>query len=78
MREGRASRTAEQNALFRALESSRRLHQRVCDDPLARHFLRWPFALVVGVAAIPGGATSVRISIDGGQVSDSPWWRGPG
>src|SRR5215470_13543798 len=64
MREGRASRTAEQNALFRALESSRPPHQRVCDDPLARHFLSWPFTLVMGVAAIPGVAPYVCSYID--------------
>ncbi|HKA58017.1 MAG TPA: SAM-dependent methyltransferase [Gemmatimonadales bacterium] len=64
MREGHASRTAEQNALFRALESSRPPHQRVCDDPLARHFLRWPYALVMGTVAIPGVATLVCSYID--------------
>jgi len=64
MREGHASRTAEQNALFRALESSRPPHRRICDDPLARHFLSWPFTLVMGIAAIPGGATFVRSYID--------------
>jgi methyltransferase (TIGR00027 family) len=64
MREGRASRTAEQNALFRALESSRPRHQRVCDDPLARHFLSWPFTLVMGIAAIPGVATFLCSYID--------------
>src|SRR5215470_19826313 len=64
MREGRASRTAEQNALFRALESSRPPHHRVCDDPLARHFLSWPFALVMGIAVIPGVAPFVGSYID--------------
>jgi methyltransferase (TIGR00027 family) len=64
MREGHASRTAEQNALFRALESSRPPHQRVCDDPLARHFLSWPFAVVMGIAAIPGVAPFVCWYID--------------
>jgi methyltransferase (TIGR00027 family) len=64
MREGRASRTAEQNALFRALESSRPPHQRVCDDPLARHFLSWPFTLVMGIAAIPGVSPVVCSYID--------------
>jgi methyltransferase (TIGR00027 family) len=64
MREGHASRTAEQNALFRALESSRPPHQRVCDDPLARHFLSWPFAVVMGIAAIPGVAPFVCSYID--------------
>jgi len=64
MREGRASRTAEQNALFRALESLRPPDQRVCDDPLARHFLSWPFALVMRIAAIPGGTIFVCAYID--------------
>src|SRR5262250_473129 len=64
MREGHASRTAEQNALFRALEASQPPDQRVCDDPLARHFLSWPFTLVMRIAAIPGVATFVRSYID--------------
>src|SRR2546421_533387 len=61
MREGHASRTAEQNALFRALESSRPERERVCHDPLARHFLTWPLTLVTRLAAIPGAATFVAI-----------------
>jgi methyltransferase (TIGR00027 family) len=64
MREGYASRTAEQNALFRALESSRPERERVCHDPLARHFLTWPFALVTRLAAIPGGARFAASYID--------------
>src|SRR2546428_1927624 len=64
MREGHASRTAEQNALFRALESSRPERERVCHDPLARHFLTWPLTLVTRLAAIPGGATFVASFID--------------
>src|SRR5437867_1391698 len=64
MREGHASRTAEQNALFRALESSRPEGERVCHDPLARHFLTWPLTLVTRLAAIPGGATFVSSFID--------------
>jgi O-methyltransferase involved in polyketide biosynthesis len=64
MREGRASWTAEQNALFRALESSRPPHQRVCDDPLVRHFLSWPFTMVMGIAAIPGISPFVCSYID--------------
>jgi O-methyltransferase involved in polyketide biosynthesis len=39
MRAGRASRTAEQNALFRALESARPKRERLFDDPFARKFL---------------------------------------
>jgi len=64
MRAGYASRTAEQNALFRTLEFARPASQRVCDDPLARRFLAWPFRLVMGIAAIPGGATFARWYID--------------
>jgi methyltransferase (TIGR00027 family) len=64
MREGHASRTAEQNALFRALEAARPASRRVCDDPLARHFLSWPFVLVTRIGAIPGVATGVRSYID--------------
>lgn len=54
MREGQASRTAEQNALFRALESARPHRKRLFDDPLARAFLTWPLNLVAWLAAIPG------------------------
>lgn len=54
MRKGHASRTAEYNALFRALESSRPEHRRLFTDPLARAFLTWPLTLVAWLAAIPG------------------------
>jgi methyltransferase (TIGR00027 family) len=54
MRAGRASRTAQHNALFRALESTRPRSRRLFDDPLARAFLGRPFALVVALAAVPG------------------------
>ena len=64
MREGHASRTAEQNALFRALESARPESERICDDPLARHFLTWPLSLAMRGAAIPGGARFVSSYID--------------
>jgi len=64
MREGYASRTAEQNALFRALESSLPEKERICDDPLARHFLTWPLTLVIRIAAIPGVAKFVSSFID--------------
>jgi len=64
MREGYASRTAEQNALFRALESSRPASARICDDSLARHFLTWPLTLAMRGAAIPGGASFVSSFID--------------
>ena len=64
MREGHASRTAEQNALFRALESYRPRRRRICDDPLARHFLTWPYTLVTGAAMLPGVARFVSTFID--------------
>jgi methyltransferase (TIGR00027 family) len=54
MREGHASRTAEQNALFRALESSRPAGRRIFDDPLARSFLTPPLSLVGRLAGVPG------------------------
>ncbi len=54
MREGRASRTAEHNALFRALETSRPRGGRLFDDPLARRFLTWPFSFVDRCTRLPG------------------------
>jgi len=54
MREGHASRTAEQNALFRALESSLPERKRLFDDPLARAFLGSPLALVGRLRMVPG------------------------
>jgi methyltransferase (TIGR00027 family) len=54
MREGHASRTAEHNALFRALESSLPESRRLFKDPLARAFLTWPFAVLTRLAVIPG------------------------
>ena len=53
MRRGRASRTAEQNALFRALESARPEGERLFDDPLARTFLRPPLSWVERAAHAP-------------------------
>jgi len=54
MREGRASRTAEQNALFRALEASQPEGRRICDDPLAGAFLTRPLSWVAAAARVPG------------------------
>src|SRR5882724_2427429 len=54
MREGRGSRTAEQNALFRALESTLPESRRLFEDRLARTFLTWPLTLVARLAAVPG------------------------
>jgi methyltransferase (TIGR00027 family) len=54
MKSGQASRTAEHNALFRALETSRPEHRQLVADPLARAFLTWPLSLVGRAAALPG------------------------
>lgn len=64
MRADHASRTAEQNALFRAIESGRPAGERVCDDPVARHFLGRAFTLVARLGAIPGAAGVLRSYID--------------
>jgi methyltransferase (TIGR00027 family) len=54
MREGHGSRTAEQNALFRALESTLPESRRLFEDRLARTFLTWPLTLVARLAVVPG------------------------
>src|SRR5438132_11932901 len=54
MREGRGSRAAEQNALFRALESTLPESRRLFEDHLARTFLTWPLTLVARLAVVPG------------------------
>jgi methyltransferase (TIGR00027 family) len=54
MREGHASRTAEHNAFFRALESALPERRRLFEDPLARAFLTWPFAVGAWLAVLPG------------------------
>jgi methyltransferase (TIGR00027 family) len=64
MREGRASRTAEHNALFRALESSRPAARRLFEDPLARRFLGRPYALAAWLGAVPGVGRFVPWLID--------------
>ena len=50
MQAGRASRTAEQNALFRALEARRPEAERVIDDPWAELFLSLPYRTVAAAA----------------------------
>jgi len=50
MQSGRASRTAEQNALFRALEARRPPTERVVDDPHAERFLSLPYRMVAAAA----------------------------
>jgi methyltransferase (TIGR00027 family) len=50
MRPGIPSKTAEHNALFRALETRRPQAERLLDDPLAEAFLSWPFRTLVALA----------------------------
>ena len=64
MREGRASSTAEQNALFRSLESALPASRRLFDDPLARNFLTWPLSLVARLVVVPGLREMVPWLID--------------
>jgi methyltransferase (TIGR00027 family) len=64
MRDGHASRTAEHNALFRALESSLPESRRLFEDPLARTFLGWPLGLVARLAKVSGPRELVPMFID--------------
>jgi methyltransferase (TIGR00027 family) len=64
MRAGRASRTAEQNALFRALESAGRESRRLFDDALARRFLTWPLNVAGCLGLVPGVRQGVSWYID--------------
>jgi methyltransferase (TIGR00027 family) len=64
MRAGRASRTAEQNALFRALEAGRPEDRRLFEDPLARACLGWPYDLVERAARLPGLREAIPWFID--------------
>jgi len=53
MRPGQASRTARQNALFRALEARRPPRDRVADDPLAVKFLSPELRSIADLAYFP-------------------------
>jgi methyltransferase (TIGR00027 family) len=64
MRKGRASRTAQQNALFRALEARRRPQHRVADDRLARSFLPLEFRLLDEAARLPVARRLIEAFID--------------
>jgi len=66
MLKGRGSRTAEQNALFRALESTLPERRRLFEDHLARTFLKWPLTLVARLAVVPGLREVVPWLIDNG------------
>lgn len=64
MRAGRASRTAEHNALFRMLETSLPPRARLFDDRLASAFLTGPLAALRVVVRVPGGARTICALID--------------
>jgi methyltransferase (TIGR00027 family) len=67
MQAGRSSRTAEQNALFRALESSLPADARLFEDRFARTFLTWPLTLVSRMGDVPGLRDLVP------QIIDNRW-----
>jgi methyltransferase (TIGR00027 family) len=64
MREGQPSRTAVQNALFRALDARRPAPGRMADDPLAVRFLTPEFRLLAGLARVPAGRRLIEGFID--------------
>jgi len=64
MRPGQPSRTADQNALFRALEARRPAPVRVADDPLAVHFLSPEFRLLAEAARLPPARRLLEMTID--------------
>jgi len=64
MRAGQPSRTANQNALFRALEARRPAPVRIADDPLAVHFLSPEFRLLAEAARLPAARRLVETVID--------------
>ena len=65
MEDGRASRTAEYMALFRALESVRPPAKRLVADPLAAAFLRPRLRLLVSLARLEALGDLIRRVIDG-------------
>ena len=64
MKANRASRTAEHNALFRALERTVTERAPLFDDPLASRFLTWPLSAVGRLSVLPGGGRALRTAID--------------
>jgi len=53
MKEGRPSFTAELHAIFRAGESAKPEHKRVCYDPLARYFVSTKFRIIDKTPILP-------------------------
>jgi len=64
MREGRASRTAEYNAAFRAMESARPASQRVLHDPYSHSLLPPGLRLLRRLAAVPGVGQGLTTYVD--------------
>jgi methyltransferase (TIGR00027 family) len=64
MRPDRASRTAEHNALFRALETARPTGEQRMTDSLASTFVTGPLRLVARAGTLPGLGDVVRTVID--------------
>ena len=64
MKEGRASRTAEFMALFRALEAVRLPRRRVFEDRFAAAFLSPRLRLVVSLSRVPVVGELIRAYID--------------
>jgi methyltransferase (TIGR00027 family) len=65
MKKGRASRTAEHNALFRALETSRPRAMRLFDDPFAKTFLTGSLKAVQRMTVLPAWRDYVIRYLDG-------------
>jgi methyltransferase (TIGR00027 family) len=64
MRAGQPSRTARQNALFRALEARRPAADRVADDPLAVKFLSPEFRALAAAGRVPPARRLIESVID--------------
>ncbi len=64
MRAGQPSRTARQNALFRALEARRPAAERVADDPLAVRFLTPEFRVLAAAGRVPPARRLIESVID--------------
>jgi methyltransferase (TIGR00027 family) len=64
MRAGQPSRTARQNALFRALEARRPRADRVADDPLAVKFLTPEFRALAVAGRVPPARRLIESVID--------------
>jgi methyltransferase (TIGR00027 family) len=64
MREGKPSRTAQHNALFRAIEAKRPAAQRVCDDRLAGRFLPLELRAIAEAARIRPFRRAIERFID--------------